>query len=84
MNSLPPNTLSGEEAPDWVDRLLRESCPAAVADDGFSARVMQRLPPLLTAEQVHQAFQRKTRQRRRFEWFSLIGAVLAHEMAREN
>jgi hypothetical protein len=32
--------------PDWIDRLLREDARAAavIADDGFTARVMSRLP----------------------------------------
>ncbi len=81
MNSPTHNSLQRQDDVDWLETLLHESAPAPVADDGFSTRVMQRLAAQLTAQQVREQLQRRTRQESRFEWFSLIGAVLGSAIA---
>jgi hypothetical protein len=81
VNSLPTNTLSTESVGDWLDNLLRETSAAPIADDGFSARVMQRLPVAMTAAQVREVLERRTRQSQRYARFSLVGAVLGSVIA---
>lgn len=81
MNTQTHDSLQRQDDVDWLETLLRESALAPVADDGFSTRLMQRLPAQLTAQQVREQLQRRTRQESRFEWFSLIGAVLGSAIA---
>jgi hypothetical protein len=55
--------------PEWIDRLLREDARAAavIADDGFTARVMSRLP-----------VQRPQTRTRSYGWIApLFGAAAA-------
>lgn len=81
MNSSQPDPWLSEGADDWLDALLRESLPAAIADDGFSARVMQHLAMQLGGAPAHSELKRSKQPKRYFEWFSLIGAVLGSAIA---
>lgn len=76
MNQASPPSWSADGQADWLDALLRATPAAPLPDDGFTARVMHRLPASLSAAQMRKELQRGKRQSWRFTWFSLIGAVL--------
>jgi hypothetical protein len=81
MNIETDYSLSGHDDADWLDSLLRESRPSTIVDEGFSQRVMQRIPAPLSAAQVHEQLQISARRDRRFEWFTLIGALAGSALA---
>jgi hypothetical protein len=74
-------SLSGHDDADWLDSLLRESRPSTIADEGFSQSVMQRVPAPLSVAQVNEQLQMCARKDRRFEWFTLIGALAGSALA---
>jgi hypothetical protein len=81
MNIETDYSLSGHDDADWLDSLLRESRPSSIDDEGFSQRVMQRVPAPLSVAQVHEQLQMRARKDRRFEWFTLIGALAGSALA---
>ena len=81
MNIETDYSLSGHDPADWLDSLLRESRPSTIDDEGFSQRVMQGLPTPLSAAQVREQLQISARKNYRFEWFTLIGALVGSALA---
>ena len=79
MNNEAEKPIQG--AADWLDELLLGARSAPVADEGFTARVMQQLPPRLTPAQLQEAVARSGRQSRRFELFTWVGAVVGSAVA---
>ena len=72
---------SSPDATDWLDELLLGARLAPVADEGFTARVMQQLPTRLTPAQLQEAVARSGRQNRRFELFTWVGAIVGSAVA---
>ena len=72
---------SSQDAADWLDELLLSARSAPVADEGFTARVMQELPPRLTPAQLQEAVTRSQRQNRRLELFTWVGAIVGSAVA---
>ncbi len=81
MNNQAKPSLRGHDDADWLDALLRESRPMAIEDEGFSARVLQRLPAPLSPAQAREQLHSSARMDRRFEWFTLIGALAGSALA---
>ena len=75
MNPETALSLPGHDEADWLESLLREACPGAIPDEGFSVRVMQSLPSPMSAAQAREQLEIAARRNRRFEWFTLIGAA---------
>ena len=71
----------GQDKTDWLDSLLRESRPNAIEDEGFSAQVMQRLPLPLSVAKVCAQLKIGARKERRFEYFTLVGALVGSVLA---
>ena len=72
---------SSQDAADWLDELLLSARSAPVADEGFTARVMQQLPTRLTPAQLQEAVTRSQRQNRRRELFTWVGAIVGSAVA---
>ena len=72
---------SSQDAADWLDELLLSARSAPVADEGFTARVMQQLPTRLTPAQLQEAVTRSQRQNRRLELFTWVGAIVGSAVA---
>ena len=81
MNDETDHSMRGHGDADWLESLLRESRPSAIHDEGFSARVMQRLPTSMSVAQVREQLEVAARHNRRFEWFTLIGAIAGSVLA---
>ena len=75
MNEQSQDSWPADDQADWLEALLRATPSAPITDDGFTARVLQRLPASLSAAQVREELQRRKRHGWRLEWFSLVGAV---------
>ncbi len=69
------DSRDSEASVDWLDTALWATRPEPIPDDGFSARVVRRLPVVLTPSQAQAELQRRARQGRRFERWTLAGAV---------
>ncbi len=81
MNTEFDHSLLGHDEADWLESVLLASRPGAIPDVGFSARVMQRLPGASSTAQVLEQLQIGARKDRRFEWFTLIGAMVGCALA---
>jgi hypothetical protein len=61
------NASTPEQDDDWLESALRASAAPELADEGFTLRVMQRLPD--------------AKPQRTFERFTLIGAIVGTVIA---
>jgi hypothetical protein len=81
MNEQSHDSLHADDEADWLDGLLRATPSAPIADDGFTARVLQRVTDSPSVAQLREELQRRKRQDLRFDWFSLVGAALGAAIA---
>lgn len=44
MNDKHSDPMREDDAPEWLDELLHVTRPKPLADDGFSLRMMERIP----------------------------------------